>query len=152
MYNGNKKTGKITGGADKMKKLFENRQAGFWISLATAVLALASGILYIILDGTDRTFSLVCLILMLCGAAVTVLIIWNRFSLASLVTSFCYSIGFAFALRQTLPSVSDVWNKVNFIGGNALMGSIFSGVFLLCAVLSVVACFSGTDRRGNEKE
>ena len=135
-----------------MKKLFENRQAGFWISLAAAVLALASGILYIILDGTDRTFSLVCLILMLCGAALTVLIIRNRFSLAALFTSCCYSAGFALALRQTLPSVSDVWNKVNFIGGNALMGSIFSGVFLLCAVLSVVACFSGTDRRGNEKE
>jgi hypothetical protein len=89
---------------------------------------------------------------MLCGSALTVVVVRNRFSLASLVTSFCYSIGFAFALRQTLPSVSDVWNKVNFIGGNALMGSIFSGVFLLCAVLSVVACFSGTDRRGNEKE
>ena len=130
-----------------MKKLFENRQAGLWFSVGAAVLALVSAILYIVLDGSDRTFSPVCLILMLCGAALTVLILQNRFTLASLFTSFCYSVGFAFALRQTLPSVSDVWNKVNFIGGNALMGSVFSGVFLICAVLSVIACFSGTDRK-----
>ena len=135
-----------------MKKKFENRQPGFWISLAAAVLALVSAVLYIVLNGSDRTFSLVCLILMLCGVALTVLIFQNSFSLASLFVSFCYSVGFAFALRQTLPSVSDVWNKVNFIGGNALMGSAFSGVFLFCAVLSVIACFSGTDRREAEKE
>ena len=133
-----------------MKKQFENRQSGLWISMAAALLALISSVLYVVLDGSDRTFSLVCLILMICGSAVTVLIIRNRFSLASLFASFCYSAGFAFALRRTLPSVSDVWNKVNFIGGNALMGSLFSGVFLLCAVLSVIACFTGTDGKGQE--
>ena len=69
-----------------------------------------------------------------------------RFDLAGFVTAVLYSASFGFVLRVAIPSLSDVWNKVNFIGGNAAMGAIFSVTYLVCAVLAVIACFSGTEK------
>lgn len=46
-------------------------------------------------------------------------------------------------LRVAVPSLSDVWNHVNFIGGNAFLGMTFAGVYLVAAILGVIVCFTG---------
>lgn len=112
--------------------------------LAAALVAVVGSVLYFLLDGNDKTFTWMGVILAAVGAASTSLC-FTRFKLAGFVSAVLYSAAFGFVLRVAIPSLSDVWNKVNFIGGNATMGIIFSGIYLVCAVLSVVSCFVGTD-------
>lgn len=126
-----------------MKKAFENRGAGFYFSLAAAAVALIGAILYVVLDGSDRTFTLVGFILALAGAASTALVVFSRLSFAPFVPTALYAAAFGVVLRVAVPSLSDVLNKVNFIGGNAAMGMAFAGVFFLCALLGMVSCFMG---------
>lgn len=111
--------------------------------LAAAVVAVVGSVFYLVLDGADKTFTWLGFGFALAGAASTVLCL-TRFKLAPFVTASMYCAAFGLVLRVAIPSLSDVWNKVNFIGGNAAMGMVFSGVYLLCAVLAVVSCFAGT--------
>ena len=53
---------------------------------------------------------------------------------------------FAFALRVALPSLSDVWNGVNFIGGNAALGVTFTAIYLVSAILGLVSSFMGQNK------
>lgn len=122
-----------------MKKI----NAGRIYILAAAVIAVIGSVMYYILDGNDKTFTWLGVIFAAAGAVSTVLC-FTRFRPASLISAALYSVSFGFVLRVAIPSLSDVWNKVNFIGGNALLGCIFSGVYLICAVLAVIACFTGT--------
>lgn len=128
-----------------MKNWFDNRSLGFWVSLLTAALALIGAILYLVLDGADaeRTFSLIGFIIVLVGVVSELLVVMTRLKFAAMIPTFCYIAGFSIVLRCTVPSVSDVLNGVNFIGGNATMGVIFSVVFFVCSVLGCVSCFLG---------
>ena len=130
-----------------MKKPLEGRNIGFYLLLAAALAALAGAILYLVLDGEDRTFALPAFILALAGAVSTALAVFTRLKLAPLLPTALYAASAALVLRVALPSLSDVWNKVNFIGGNAVLGMTFAGVFLLCALLGVAVCFMGTEKR-----
>ena len=130
-----------------MKKSFADRNFGFYILLAAAFVALAGAILYLALDGGDRTFTILGFLLALAGAVSTILAVLTRLKFAPLVPTAFYAAASAFVLRLALPSLSDLWNKVNFIGGNAVLGMTFAGVFLLCAVLGTVSCFAGTEKR-----
>lgn len=130
-----------------MKKAFENRTPGFYLSLAAGMAALLGAILYVVLDGTDKTFTPIGFILALAGVAATALVVFTRLKFAPLVPTALYAAAFGVVLRVAVPSLSDVWNKVNFIGGNAAMGMTFAGVFFLCALLGVASCFAGV-RRG----
>lgn len=111
--------------------------------LAAAVVAVTGSVLYYLLDGGDKTFTWLGVVFAVAGAASTVAC-FTRFDPAGFVTAVLYSASFGFVLRVAIPSLSDVWNKVNFIGGNAAMGAIFSVTYLVCAVLAVISCFSGT--------
>ena len=130
-----------------MKKSFADRNFGFYILLAAAFVALAGAILYLALDGGDRTFTILGFLLALAGAVSTILAVLTRLKFAPLVPTAFYAAASAFVLRLALPSLSDLWNKVNFIGGNAVLGMSFAGVFLLCAALATVSCFTGPEKR-----
>ena len=131
-----------------MQKWFDNRNIGFWLSLAAAVLAFVGAILYIILDGSDkeRTFSMLAFIVILASACSVLLVVGTRWRFASMIPTTGYIIGFSIVLRCTVPSVSDVLNKVNFIGGNAAMGVLFSCIFLICSILGCISCFLGQSK------
>ncbi len=131
-----------------MKKYFENRTCGFYLTLISAGVALVSGILYFVLDGSDigRTFSWLAFALMLAGTLSEASVLFTRVRFASLIPTAFYIAGFAIALRATLPSVSDLWNNVNFIGGNAYLGMTFTALFLLSAILNTVANFFGMEQ------
>lgn len=131
-----------------MGKLFKNRTCGFFLTMISAGLALVASVLYLVFDGSDvgRTFSWIAFGLMLAGALCEALVLFTRLRFASLVPTALYIAGFAVALRATLPSVSDLWNNVNFIGGNAYLGMTFTALFLLSAILNTVANFFGMDK------
>ena len=116
--------------------------------IVAALIAVIGSVLYVLLDGTDKTFTWIGFGLALLGALSTV-ISFTQFQVAPFVPAVLYAAAFGFVLRVAIPSLSDVWNKVNFIGGNAVMGITFSCVYLVCALLAVWACFVGTDRKKN---
>ncbi len=121
-----------------MKKL----NLGRILLLAAAAVAIVGSVCYWLLDGTDKTFTWLGLWLAVAGGAATAVGFANL-KFAPLVPAVLYSAAFGVVLRLAIPSLSDVWNRVNFIGGNAVLGMTFSGVYLACAVLAVAACFSG---------
>ena len=136
-----------------MKDLFKNKALGFYMGLAAAAIAVIGSVLYLALDVSDRTFTWLSFCLMLAGGLVWIACFivlpilkldeklpWVEI-LAPLVCTLLYVMGFAFTLNAALPSLSDVWNNVNFIGGNAAMGVAFSAVFLVAAVAGIVECF-----------
>lgn len=124
-----------------LRSAFKNRTVGFYIGLTAAVIALVGAILYIAIDASDRTFSLIAFILMLVGVAAELLVVFTDLPFMPVVSAGLYIAGFSLTLNAALPSVSDVWNGVNFIGGNATLGIIFSVTFLVCALAGIVSCF-----------
>lgn len=123
------------------KNPFKDRTIGFWIGLGTAALAIISSVLYIAVDFGDKSFSIQAFVVMLIGGLSFALVMFTNFKTAALIPAVLYVIGFAFALDYTLPPLSDVWNGVNFIGGNATAGLSFTIIFLVCTVLSIVSNF-----------
>lgn len=115
------------------------------MNLIAGATALLGAVLYIVLDGTDKTFTFIGFALALAGAGSAALTVFTRLKFAAFVPTAFYAAAFGVVLRVAVPSLSDVWNKVNFIGGNAAMGMAFAGVFFLCAVLGVVSCFVGSN-------
>ena len=116
--------------------------------IVAALIAVIGSVLYVLLDGTDKTFTWIGFGLALLGA-LSAVISFTQFQLAPFAPAVLYAAALGFVLRVAIPSLSDVWNKVNFIGGNAVMGITFSCVYRVCAFLAVWACFVGTDRKKN---
>lgn len=128
-----------------LKKLFvhpfKDRTVGYYLNLAAAALAIISSILLLILDYGDKTCSMTAFAMMLVGGLLFVAAMFIDIELLPVVPGIFYIVGFAFELWSTLPPLSDVWNGVNFIGGNAFMGLAFTIIFAISAVLSIVANF-----------
>ena len=51
-----------------MKNVFKNRGLGFYMNLIAGATALLGAVLYIVLDGTDKTFTFIGFALALAGA------------------------------------------------------------------------------------
>ncbi len=129
-----------------IKGMLKDRKAGFYISLVGCAIALIGSILYIALDIGDKTFSIYAFILGLISALSFALVLFVRNDILEVVPTILASGAFAFALRVALPSLSDVWNGVNFIGGNAALGVTFTAIYLVSAILGVVSSFMGQNK------
>lgn len=120
---------------------FKNRTVGYYINLAAAALAIISAILLVAVDSGDRTCSFIAFAMMLVGGISFVAVMFIDIDLLTVIPGLFYVLGFAFELSVTLPSLSDVWNGVNFIGGNAYAGLAFTILFLVSACLAIAANF-----------
>ena len=122
-------------------RFFKNRTVGFWIGLAAAFLMLIADIIFIITDYSDRTFSMVTFILILIGVAGEGLIIVKDFKFAPLLPSICFGVAMSIHLYLGLPTLSDVMNGVNFIGGDPNAVIVFGAIFLIGTFFAIVSCF-----------
>jgi hypothetical protein len=123
-------------------KIRQRKTVVFYIGLLVALFAILSGLAYYFYDYGDKTFADLATIHMVVGGLLYIgLVGFTRFKFAPMVPAAMYIVGFAEALAATLPSLSDVWNGVNFIGGFAYMGLFFTIQFAVCAVLSIVGAF-----------
>lgn len=124
-----------------IKNAFKKRTVGFYFTLGAAIIALVGAILYVICDASDISYSSLGFTMMLVGAITVLFTVFTDFSFAPVIPSIFYSAGFALTLDGALPSLSDVWNGVNFIGGNGILATIFAGVFLIADLFAIVGCF-----------
>lgn len=127
---------------------FNNRTAGFWIGVSASILMLIGDLLFIVTDYGDRTFSLTTFILILVGVLGEVLVIFTNFKFAPLIPSICYGVALSLHLYLGLPTLSDVMNGVNFIGGNPTAVIQFGIIFFLGTIAAIVSCFMEQSKVG----
>lgn len=124
-----------------LKNLFSSKKGGFYVGAAVAAVALIADILFIAFDLQDKTFSFITFFMVLAGAAATVAELFLPFDFWPLVSTLFYGAGAGMHIYLALPTLSDVWNEVNFVGGNPVMAAVFSVIFLAVAIVSAVSCF-----------
>ena len=128
-----------------MKKNVEKKTKKFPLGMLTAIFMLIADVLYIALDGADRTFSMLAFGLILAGVLVQFLsgVLPKEIAFAMPIVSVaCYGVGFAQCLSLGLETLSDVWNQVTFVGGNATMAVLFIALFFVGTFTSIVASFT----------
>lgn len=128
-------------------KLIGGRAIGFYLALGSAILMLLSDIVFAIVDAGDKTFSIVTFVLILLGVAIEIAHVFLDFDFFSILSCVCYGIAFGMHLYVGLPSVSDIWNGVVFNGGNAMVAIIFSILFFIGTVVTIVSCFIERDKK-----
>jgi hypothetical protein len=121
--------------------LFKDRTPGFWIGFMAACFMLIADIAFIIFDYGDRTFSFVTFGLIIAGVAAELLVVAKSYYWAPLLSSVCFGVALSMHLYLGFPTLSDVVNGVNFIGGNPQAVIIFGVAFLIGTVASLVSCF-----------
>ncbi len=120
---------------------FKNRTVGYWLNLSAAAIAILSAILLVAVDSGDKTCSMSAFAMMLVGGLLFTAVMFVNIDILPVIPGIFYIAGFALELTATLPSLSDVWNGVNFIGGNAYTGLAFTILFAVSVILSIVANF-----------
>ena len=128
---------------------FKGRRAGFYIGFAAAALILASDIAYIAALSGDRNFSALVFALMLAGSLLMLVYSLLNIKLLDFIPALScilYRVAFGQHLSLALESLSDVWNGVNFVGGNATLGAVFIGLFFVPMVAAIVAAFMREER------
>lgn len=125
-----------------MKRLFlKEKTIGFYISLVAAVASLVTDIVYIVTDMGDRTFSMAVFILSLFAAVlITVNVLWRN-PLGLLPSAICAAAAVGIQIYVSIPTITDIFNKVNFYGGNHMAAVVFPVLHLVIAILFVIACF-----------
>lgn len=120
---------------------FKQRTVAYYLGFGAAALAVIGAVIYAIVDFGDKSFSTAAFVIMLIGGLSFALVMFIDISALVLIPSVMYILGFAFALNAELPPLSDVWNGVNFVGGNAYVGLAFTIIFAVCAIAAIVSCF-----------
>lgn len=129
-----------------MLNKFKNKSVAFYLIFSTACAFALLDVIFIACDGGDRTFSYLTFAMILVGSAIILSWLFLDFGFLDFMPVLgcaCYGIAFAAHLKLALESLSDVWNGVNFVGGNATAGMVFAGLFFGLLCVTAVCCFLG---------
>ena len=129
-----------------MRHILKNRKATFWIELAAAVVAFAGSIYYIIQSNIDECFNVLFFIAMMVGVVAVILNCFFRLNFLLVIAGCLWGASFGVSVYSMLPTLSDVWNGVNFIGGNLAAYCAYTIISALCAIGGIVVCFIGADK------
>ena len=124
-----------------MKNVFSARTLGFYLGLIACLAALIGAVGMIATDLGDITFSWITIALMVAGIAFGCLNCFTDVSFAPLFCALFLGCGFSWHLYKGLPTLSDIWNGVNFIGGNAQAVIVYGIFFAVACLLSIVSSF-----------
>ena len=124
-----------------MQNSIANRTLGFWIGLLASAIMGGAAIVFIITNSADKTFSWITVILIFIGIILEMLAVLKRFDILPLLVAVCYGTAFSVHMYIGLPTLSDIVNGVNFIGGNATAVIVFGILFSIGMLLSVISSF-----------
>lgn len=128
----------------QLKKLLSSKTPVHFIAYALCLIGLIADILFLVLDGSDQTFTIGCFVCVLVGSVAGLahfFFDWKNVLLWA--SSLLYTAAFGFHLSVALPSLSDWWNGVNFIGGNQELALAFGIVFLSLDLALMIINFFG---------
>jgi hypothetical protein len=124
-----------------MKNMLRNKTFGFYLGFIASLSALIMDAFYIISDFGDKTFSIVAFLLILLGSICGILVLFTDFQFMQLLASVLISAGVGFIISVTIPTITDIFNGVVFIGGNQSAAVLFLITFLLCGIVSNLSCY-----------
>lgn len=122
-------------------KILKNKTTGFYIGLVAAVLAIISSLIFTITNSSDRTFSIITVIFMVLGALAQLFNIFFDYKFSPIIPAILYSVGVSMHFNVGLETLSDVWNGVNYIGGNANAVIIYGILFMIVTIAAIVTSF-----------
>lgn len=141
-----------------MRNILKNRKLGFYLTILAAGLALIGAIAYLcsyamtadpVTGVWDRVFQWTVFILMVAGAAVSVLGEVMRLHFSPIVVGVFFGIGFAQHFVQAAYPIADVMTNVRFFGGSAILAIVFLIVFGAAVMLHIVGTFFEHNTAGN---
>lgn len=133
-----------------MKRMFENRKLGFWLTLAAACIAFVGAVAYLIAYALtadpvtgewDRVFKWAVFLLMLGGALIAIGGEVLRLRFTPVLTVAAYGVALAMHAVETAYPLADVLTKVPFFGGDPKLAIAFTVIFAIAAVVHVAAAF-----------
>ena len=114
-----------------MNKGLKNKGLGSWFCLAAALVALITGIVFLLTQATAAPL----------GAAASLVFFFVSVPFSALIQAVIYNIALYLVVVQLYFVFADVINHVTFAGGNAGLCVFYMvGTFIAC-LLSVIACF-----------
>ena len=124
------------------KELIKSKSISQYIFYGVLIAALVTDVIFIAVDFGDITFTVGCFALIIIGCFLGFI---DFFMELRGIFRWCASLAFiaaiTFHLNAALPSLSDLWNHVNFIGGNQKAAILFGVLFLIYAVTLIVLNF-----------
>lgn len=130
--------------------IFKNRTIGFWIGLSSSIIMLISSIAFIIYDYGDRTYSHFTVLLIILGVLFELAIVFKNNIFLPMLPSIFFGAALSIHLYLGLPTLSDIVNGVNFIGGNASAVIIFGGLFIVGTIGALVSSFMKQTKEDNK--
>ncbi len=116
------------------------RGASFWLLAIAALIGIGCAIYYTVQSNADNCFNLAFLLVMLGGVIVGCLNTVHPMAFFAPLEASLFGVGFGIMVNNMLPTLSDVWNGIVFIGGNLTAYLIYTVLALVCTVLTVIAC------------
>lgn len=101
-------------------------------------------------DMVDRTFSFVTFAFVLSGAVIEIVYFFLRIKPLDFIPAIScvlYGVALGQHLKLGLETLSDVWNGVNFIGGNPYMAVSFAAIFGVGIIATAVSCFMPQNKK-----
>ncbi len=136
------------GGESRMK----NKPFGFWLYLIVGVASIGFDIANFVLNYGDKTFSLWSFLLILFAGITQLLCCFFDVRFLPTLPPLLLGAGTALHIFQAAPSMSDLLNKIVFIGGNSRLALNLSISFAVIGLLSVLCGFFSVKKQNNGKE
>ena len=126
----------------------KNKSLAQKLGLLTACALLIADVVFLATDLGDHTFSFVTFGAVLLGAVLlgASFFLPRRLDFLPLLAAAALGVGLGMHLFLGLPTLSDLWNGVNFVGGNSTAVFVFGAIYLAGTILSVVLCFGKQDK------
>lgn len=128
------------------KGLLSGRKVTVYVELAAAILALGGAVYYAVQSNADGCFNAVYLVLMICGVAAVAVHVCTRLEFFGPVAGVLFGVAVGIIVHDMLPTMSDVWNGVHFIGGNLTAYIVYTAISLVTAVAVIACCFIGIEK------
>lgn len=128
----------------KILTYLKTKDVTFYLSIAIGIAGLVFSLIYLISNSSDKTYSLVSFITALIGSILLIAAPFFSYwflKFKYLVIAALFSVSEAFQLTVSLPTLSDVWNGVNFVGGNVNAAILYMAVFGALMVYSIIMTY-----------
>lgn len=112
-----------------------------YISLAAILPAAVMLVYYCIQSNADGCFELSIVLLLVVGIVLELGYFFVRFDFLPMLAAVMFGVAAGLMLYYALPTFSDIWNNVNFIGGNAGAYFAYLGILAATFAVSAVPCF-----------
>lgn len=136
-----KRTG-VSGCRKKVSERVKKMGILMWVYYFSLMLLFIADIAFFALNGKDQTFTIGCFIAVIAAFVFGIIGLITGFDCARWFTIVTLGIANAFHWYKGLPSLSDWWNGVNFIGGNQEAVIAFGSILVLVTVIAIIVNFT----------